>query len=285
MAFPLKNKSALFGLGLFGVLLALAFSVPYFSAYDSFKAHLENQNLPPSWNRPDGLPQPFFFGTDELGRDLFSRTFYGARLSLMVGLFASLIDLAVGSLFGALAAFFKGSLEELILRLCDVLHALPSFLVFIWLLLWLGPGFSTVILALTLTGWINTARITRAAAERILQADFILAAYAMGARRRRIIFKHLFPHLWGTMTAAMAMAVPSAIFSETFLSFLGLGLPPPAASLGVLLNDALDAFRYYPHRLLFPALVLFLVLLSLHLIGDALSQAFHPKEKLFAKAP
>lgn len=266
-----NNKTALAGMVMLALITICAILIPIFSSYSYFETHLELKNQLPSWQ--------FLFGTDELGRDLFCRTFFGARISLSVGFIAALIDLAIGVLYGLTAAFFTGSIEESLMRFCDILNSIPYLLIVILLLVILNPGFLTIILALTITGWINMARIVKSRASQVLKADFILAAHALGASKSRIIFKHLLPNIFGTIIATMTLTIPTAIFAETFLSFLGLGIQAPIASWGVMLNDSLGALRYYPHRLFFPAFFLSLTLISLNLLGDGLREAFDPREK------
>lgn len=270
--FLLKKKPlVLLALIFLALVAALAIFVPLLSSQCHFSGDLELRDLAPS--------KTFWFGTDSLGRDLFFRTFYGARISLSIGLIAALIDLGLGVVLGLTAAFFKGVTEEVLMRLCDILSSLPSLLIAILLLVFLGPGFFTIIFALIITGWINQARIVRSKAKELLKTDFILAAYSLGASNLRILAHHLLPNLFGTITATATLAIPSAIFAETFLSFLGLGLQAPMASWGVMLNDALPSFAYRPYQIFFPSLFLSLTLICLNLIGDGLKETFAINDK------
>ena len=264
------KKSALFGtLLLFAVVLFCLFG-PLFSSYSYYEIHLELKNMAPS--------PSFWFGSDELGRDVFTRVWMGGRISLFVGICAAVIDLIIGVAWGAVAGIYGGIIEETMMRLTDVLHGIPYLLTVILLMVLLGPGLSSILIALTLTGWINMARIVRSHILQLKEADFIYAAKAAGASYRRIIFKHLIPNTAGPIVATMMLSIPVAIFSEAFLSFLGLGVQAPVASWGVMINDSLPAMRYYPWRLFFPGLLIVLTMLSFHLIGEGMQEAFNPRK-------
>lgn len=264
-----SNKSAIFGSIILFFLLFMAIFGPYFNAYSSYEIHLELKNQPPS--------SAFWFGTDELGRDVFTRTWWGARISLSVGIIAAVIDVLIGIIWGTTAAYFKGMTDEIMMRICDILYSIPYLLIVILLLVVLGPGFTTIIIALSVTGWINMARIIRGHALQILESDFIQAANSIGASKSRIIFRHLIPNTFGTIIATVTLTIPVAIFSEAFLSFLGLGIQAPKASWGVMVSDSLSALRYYPWRLFFPALMITLTMLGFNLFGDGLRDSFDPR--------
>lgn len=264
-----QNKPALFGSILLLILILMAAFGPFFTSHTYFETNLDLKNLSPC--------KQFWFGSDELGRDIFTRCCLGARISLSVGICAALIDLFVGVIYGTVAAYFKGPIDEIMMRVCDVLYSLPYLLIVILLMVIMGPGFLTIIIALTVTGWINMARIVRSASLQILEYDFIKAAYALGASKKRIIFCHVIPNAFGTIIATATLTIPVAIFTETFLSFLGLGIQAPVASWGVMVNDALSALRYYPWRLFFPAFFITLTMLGFNLFGDGLRDALDPR--------
>lgn len=255
-------------LAFLGILILLALLVPLLSPYGYAETHLATKNLPPCWE--------FWFGTDELGRDLFVRIFYGARLSLFIGVVAGLLDLGVGVLWGGLAALLGGRIDSLLMRTADLLTSLPSLLVAILLLVVLGPGIFSLLLALTFTGWIGMARIVRAQLLQLKEQEFIAAAVALGAGRGRILFKHLIPNALPQITATLLLTIPLAIFSETFLSFLGLGIQAPVASWGTMAYEGLPALRYYPWRLLFPSLFTTLLLFTLHVLSEGMRQRERP---------
>ncbi len=266
-----QNKPALFGLTTLILLIFMAIIGPFLSQYTYYETHLSLKNDPPS--------SAFWFGTDELGRDLFTRCWWGARISLFVGISASLIDLVIGVFFGAVAGLLGGKIEEWMMRFADVLYAIPYLLVVILLMVVIGSGILTIILALTITGWINMARIVRSQILQIKQQDYVRAAFALGASRRRVLLQHLIPNAMGPIIVTLTLTIPSAIFAEAFLSFLGLGVQAPIASWGTMANDGLPALRYYPWRLFFPATFISLTMLSFNLLGDGLRDAFDPRLK------
>ncbi len=263
------NRMAMGGLYTLLVLMTFAIVGPWISHYTYYETHLPLKNLSPNLE--------FWFGTDELGRDLFTRCWWGARISLFVGISASIIDLVIGVLYGAVAAMMGGKLEEWMMRTCDVLYTIPYLLVVILLMVIIGSGVMTIIIALTLTGWINMARIVRGQILQINQLDYVKAAGALGASRWRILTRHLIPNAMGPIIVTLTLTIPSAIFAEAFLSFLGLGVQAPIASWGTMANDGLPALRYYPWRLFFPATFISLTMLSFNLLGDGLRDAFDPR--------
>lgn len=264
-----KNKLAMFGLISLLLLLFMAIIGPWLTPYTYYETQLDLKNEPPSGK--------FWFGTDELGRDLFTRCWWGARISLFVGISASIIDLVIGVLYGAIAALLGKKAEEWMMRLADVLYAIPYLLVVILLMVIIGSGLATIILALTITGWINMARIVRSQILQIKQQDYVKAAFALGASRRRVLLRHLIPNAMGPIIVTLTLTIPTAIFAEAFLSFLGLGVQAPIASWGTMANDGLSALRYYPWRLFFPAALISLTMLSFNLLGDGLRDAFDPR--------
>ena len=264
-----KNKAALVGSIILLLLVIMAIIGPYLNSYKYYEIHLELKNQKPSLE--------FWFGSDELGRDIFTRTWCGARISLSVGIIAALIDVIIGVIWGTTAAYFKGMVDEVMMRICDILYSVPYLLIVILLMVIMGPGFTTIIVALTVTGWINMARIIRSCTLQLLETDFIQAAHSLGASKLRIIFRHLIPNAFGTIIATMTLTIPVAIFTETFLSFLGLGIQAPVASWGVMVNDSLSALRYYPWRLFFPAAMIILTMLGFNLFGDGLRDALDPR--------
>jgi len=263
------NRLAMFGLYTLTILLLMAIFGPLFSSYSYYETHLHLKNQPPNSH--------FWLGTDELGRDLFTRCWWGARISLFVGITASIIDLIIGVLFGAIAASFGGKVDEWMMRCADVLCAIPYLLVVILLMVIIGSGITSIILALTLTGWVNMARIVRSQILQIKQLDYVTAAHALGASRKRILFRHLIPNAMAPIIVTLTLTIPSAIFAEAFLSFLGLGVQAPIASWGTMANDGLPALRYYPWRLFFPATLISLTMLSFNVLGDGLRDALDPR--------
>jgi oligopeptide transport system permease protein len=244
----------------------MAIFAPLFSSHSYYEIHLQLKNQPPS--------RTLWF---ELGRDIFTRCWWGARISLFVGVSASLIDLVVGVLYGACAALFAGRLGEGLMRIADILSSIPYLLVVILLMMIFGSGLTSILLALTLTGWINMARIVRGQILQTKACDFVLAAVACGASRKRILFQHLIPNAVAPIIVTLTLTIPSAIFAEAFLSFLGLGVQAPIASWGTMANDGLPALKYYPWRLFFPAIFISISMLSFNMLGDALRDALDPR--------
>ena len=267
-----SNKMAMFGLITLSCLLFMAIVGPMVTPYTYYETHLHLKNQPPS--------SQFWFGTDELGRDLFTRVWWGARISLLVGIVASLVDLVLGVLYGSLAASAGGKVEEFMMRVADILYSIPYLLVVILLMVVIGSGITTIIIALTITGWISMARIIRGQILQLKQLDFVKAARTMGASRLRILFRHLIPNATGSIIVTVTLTIPTAIFAEAFLSFLGLGIQAPIASWGTMANDGLPALRYYPWRLFFPAGFISLTMLSFNVLGDGLRDAFDPRLRL-----
>ncbi len=264
-----KSRFAIIALSF---LFLFALIGPLISPYSYSDIQLEWKNTPPG--------SQFWFGSDELGRDLFTRVWWGARISLFIGITAATIDMVIGVFWGSIAAYAGGKIEELMMRICDVLHAIPYLLVVILLTVIRGSGMITILIAMTMTGWINMARICRSQILQLKQNDYVTAARALGASPARILLRHLIPNAMGPIIAAMTLTIPMAIFTEAFLSFLGLGIQAPAASWGVMLNDGLNAMRYYPWRLFFPAAMITLTMLSFNLLGNALRDSLDPRLRL-----
>ncbi|MCB1068336.1 MAG: ABC transporter permease [Simkania sp.] len=264
-----QNKPAMVGLCLLTVLILGAIFIPYLSSHTYYETHLHLKNKAPC--------SDFWFGSDELGRDLFTRIWWGARISLFVGIIAAIIDMFIGVFYGAIAGMIGGKTEDLMMRLSDVLYSLPHLLIVILLMVIMKPGVFTIIIALTLTGWINMARIVRGQILQIKQNDYVMAAHMLGAKRRRILMRHLIPNSIGTIITTMTLTIPAAIFSEAFLSFLGLGVQAPIASWGTMASDGLSALRYYPWRLFFPACFISVTMLAFNMVGDGVRDAFDPR--------
>lgn len=265
------NKLAVFGVVLLVILGLMAAFGPSIIGFDYHSNDLMASNKAPSGTH--------WFGTDPLGRDMFSRVWYGARISLFIGLAAAFIDLVVGVIWGASAAFFGGRVDETLMRIADILFGVPYLLVVVLLLVVLPQGLFTIILAMSITGWINMARIVRGQVLQLKSEEYAMAARSLGAARIRILFKHLIPNTLGPILVTLTLTIPTAIFTEAFLSFLGLGVPAPKASWGTMTNDGLQALEYYPWQLFFPAIMICLAMLAFNIIGDGLRDALDPKER------
>ena len=265
-----KSNSAAFAmLWVLAILILLAIFGPSLSSYSYTEIHLELKNTPPG--------ALYWFGSDELGRDLFTRVWWGARISLFIGITAASIDVALGVIWGSIAAYAGGKTDEIMMRICDILHSMPHLLFVILLTVIRGCGIGTILIAMTFTGWINMARIIRGQMLQLKQNDYIAAARVIGCRPTRILFRHLLPNAIGPIVAMLTFTIPAAIFTEAFLSFLGLGVQAPAASWGVMVNDGLPAMRYYPWRLFFPAAMITITMLSFNILGNGLRDALDPR--------
>ncbi len=264
-----ENKLALFGLYFLIFLIVMAVIGPFLRPYTYYETHLHLKNQLPS--------KTFWFGTDELGRDLFTRIWWGARISLFVGITSAVIDMLIGVFYGAFSGYAGGKTDEFMMRTADILYSLPYLLIVILLMVVMGPGIITIIIAMTITGWINMARIVRAQILQLKESDFATAALSIGASRFRVLTKHLIPNTMGSIITTMTLTIPTAIFTEAFLSFLGLGVQAPIASWGTMASDGLSALRYYPWRLFFPASFISITMLALNLLGDGLRDAFDPR--------
>lgn len=265
-----KSKLALCGLFILLVLTLMAIFGPFLSNYSYYEINLKTKNQSPNWQH--------WFGTDDLGRDIFTRVWYGARISLSIGIAAAVIDVALGVVWGSVAAYAGGKIEEFMMRLADILYSIPYLLIVIVLSLVLGSGFFSILAAMTILGWITMARIVRGKVRQLKEQGFVQAAIALGAGFPRVLVKHLIPNTMGPIIVTLTTSIPTAIFVEAFLSFLGLGIQAPLSSWGSMAHDGLPALNFYPWRLFFPALAISLTMLAFNLIGDALYDAFDLRE-------
>ena len=269
----MNKKLSVIGL-IFIILITLcAIFVPWFSKYDYATNNLLATNELPS--------MAHWFGTDQLGRDIFVRVMYGARYSLVIGFAASILNLLIGIIYGGVAGFVGGKVDNLMMRVVDVIYSIPmTIYVILLMVIFEKGGLFNIIVALSVSYWIGMARIVRGEILQLKEQEFVLAAKTLGASGKRILFKHLIPNCVGPIIVTLTLQIPTAIFTEAFLSFIGLGIAPPAASWGTLANDALQGLRLYPYQLLFPTLAICLTILSFNLLGDGLRDALDPKIKL-----
>lgn len=221
----------------------------------------------------------FVLGSDSLGRDLFIRVVYGARVSLTVGIFAALVNFLIGVFYGCFAGYKGGNVDTVMMRIVDVIDSVPMTLYVILIMVLIGSGMKSIIIALGLTYWVRMARIVRGQVLSLKNSEFVLAARTLGASTERIFIKHLIPNMMGTIMVAIAMQIPNAIFTEAFLSFIGLGVSAPMASWGTLCNDALASIYVYPYQLLIPAVAISVTILAFNLFSDGLRDAFDPKQR------
>jgi oligopeptide transport system permease protein len=264
-----QNRLAMVGLVVIALLAMMALFGPYLTGYSYSD---QNLNLV---NRPPGAAH--WFGTDSLGRDLFTRIWYGARISLAIGLVTSLICLALGVTYGGISGYVGGRLDEVMMRFVEVLYALPFLLYVILLMVFLGPGLKAIFIALGISSWLTMARVVRGQVLSLKEQEYVLAARTLGAGPWRILFRHLIPNAMGPIIVVMTFTIPEAIFTEAFLSFLGLGVAVPMASWGYLANEGANAIPSYPWQLLFPAFFISITMLAFNFLGNGLRDALDPR--------
>lgn len=221
-----------------------------------------------------------WFGTDQLGRDVWARTWVGARVSLAIGAGAAALDLGVGALYGGVAGLAGGRVDALLMRVVDVLYGIPTLLVAFLILMVAGPGLMSVLVAIGAVNWVGMARLVRAQVLTLREREFVLAARALGMPERRVLLVHILPNVAGPMLVWLSFTVPSAIFAEAFLSYVGLGVQPPRTSWGAMISSGTETFRLHPYPFAFPAAALCLTMLALYVLGDALRDALDPNARI-----
>ncbi|MFD2657790.1 oligopeptide ABC transporter permease [Gracilibacillus thailandensis] len=221
--------------------------------------------------------QYFWFGTDSMGRDLWTRIWSGTQISLYIGFLAAMIDMVIGVIYGGISGYYGGRTDNIMQRIIEILSGIPNLVVVILMIILLKPGLIAITIALTITGWIGMARIVRGQVLKLKGQEFILAARTLGANDKRILMKHLIPNVTGMIIINTMFTIPSAIFFEAFLSFIGLGLQPPIASLGTLIDTAFDDYRVFPYMLLYPAVIISLLMIGFNILADGLRDALDPK--------
>jgi len=298
-----KNKAALVCLATLALIALAAFSAPLLAPRSPNEQHVQWANLPPrvpgvhlhgldGWaqNRAGlwedryaqaGVPdnENFLFGTDEFGRDLFSRALFGTRISLTIAFLAAFLDLTLGLSWGLVSALAGGAIDQFMQRVLEIITGVPSLVIVVLMLLIFEPGMFSIILALVLSSWIPMARVVRAQTLRLKHREFVEAARALGARPAVIAVSHIVPNISGVVIVRAMFSIPQAIFFETFLSFIGVGMRIPNASLGTLLGGGYKVFRIYPYQLWFPAIIICVIMLAFNLFADGLRDAFDPKMK------
>ncbi len=265
-----KNKPALVCLGIIALLLLGSFLIPSISGYSYSEQNLEKNNL-------SFMEEGHLFGTDKLGRDLFTRVFFGMRISLTIAFASVLINLCVGALYGGIAGYMGGRVDEVMMRLVDIIIAIPHLIIVILLMIVMEPGMITIIIAYATVGWTGMARLVRGQVVMLRENEYVTASRLLGGGAWHIIAKHLLPNTLGVIIVNLTLTIPSAIFTEAFLSYIGLGVQIPLASLGTLASDGAKSFRLYPSQLFIPASFLCLTMLSFNLFGDALRDIIDPK--------
>ncbi|MCL2079013.1 MAG: ABC transporter permease [Oscillospiraceae bacterium] len=277
----LKNKIAVAALITIVLVALFAFVGPMLSPYTYDQQIRENRYSPPSWEHP--------FGTDVHGRDMLVRCMVGAQISLSIGVCCAVLVVVIGVIYGAISGYCGGKVDYVMMRYLEVLYTIPDVLVIILLQIslkeplgkifagTLGSSMISIFVAFALLYWVNMARMVRGQVLLVKEMEYVSAARAMGAKGSRIIFRHLIPNSIGVILVTAMFQIPMAIFIEAFLSYIGLGVSAPLASLGSLSSGAIGSFRSYPHLLLFPAMLISLIILAFNLLGDGLRDALDPR--------
>ncbi len=260
-----RDRIALCSLILIFFLVAVALLGDWLLPYPHDLQNVENTLGTPS--------RTHWMGTDELGRDLFSRLVYGTRISMAVSFLTGFSALILGTCYGAISGYAGGGVDNVMMRGVDVLYAIPDLLLIILITVLIGRGVTGIFIALSLVGWISVARLIRGEVLRLKALSYVEAARAFGATPFMILFKHILPNTVGVLIVTLTFRIPSAILAESTLSFIGLGLTPPAASWGTLANEGWKALKFYPHLILFPGLAIFITMLAFNFLGDGLRDA------------
>jgi oligopeptide transport system permease protein len=265
-----KNRGALISLAAIVALFATAFAVgPLLSQYSPYAQDLSRRFASPT--------AEYWFGTDEFGRDMWSRVWAGTRVSLYIGFLAACLDMFVGVTFGAVSGFIGGRVDDVMQRVIEILNGIPSLVVAILAMVVLDPGIITITIALGLTGWTYMALLVRSRMLQLKEQEFALASRSLGASGPRLVWKHLLPNSLGPIIVTLTFTVPDAIFAEAFLSFIGLGIQVPDASLGSLISDGAGDMRFHPYLLWLPSAVFCVIMICFNLLGDGLRDALDPK--------
>lgn len=267
-----KNKLALTAFTVLAILALMCIFAPILSPY-------EYETMDPS-ARLSGMTWAHPFGTDKLGRDIFTRVWIGGRISLTIGLVGALVSAVIGCIYGGISAYFGGMVDNIMMRIVEVLISVPYLIVVILMSVVLdSKSLGTMLLAMTITGWCGTARFVRAQMLQLKTAEYTLAAQALGVSPWKTVIRHFIPNTMGVIIVSVTFAIPGYIFSEAFLSYMNLGIQPPGTSWGVLVSSAQSQFQFYPNQLIFPALMIALTMLCFTLIGDGLRDALDPKDR------
>ena len=264
-----ENKLAMISAAILVVIILMAIFQPMFSRYEYDEIDYFALNKGPSAEH--------LFGTDELGRDIFTRCWMGARVSLVIAFVVAILGGVIGILYGGIAGYFGGLVDNVMMRFCELISSIPQMLWVVLLILIMKPGVFPIILAIAATGWIGMARLFRGQVFSLKESEFVMASRTMGAGSMWIILKHLLPNAMSPIIISMANAIPGAIFSEAFLSYIGLGVPLPMASWGTLASDGANKLLTYPYQLVFPALLICITMLCFNLMGDGLRDALDPR--------
>lgn len=301
-----SKRSAVFGLLVISAIVLMSILGPGMNGYTYSEQNLSQKNLAPRINllenfgifdgsetmstttgtkeingyRENDLEDVYYwFGSDAFGRDIWTRTWEGARVSLIIAVVAAVIDMLIGTSYGMISGYFGGMTDSIMQRILEIFNGIPRLVIVTLLLLVLKPGMLTIIFALLLTEWIGMSRIARAEMLKLKEEEFVLASRTLGAGSFFIIFKEVLPNMIGTLITQVMFSIPTAIFTEAFLSFIGLGIPVPRCSLGSLISDGFNSFTTHSYQIVPPVVTMALLMLSFNLAADGLREALDPKMK------
>ena len=266
-----KNPVAILAIVMLAALAVMCVVGPGMTGYDYDAVSLSEKNALPS--------SEHWFGTDKMGRDLFTRVWIGGRISMILGIAGAAIDMLIGVVYGGVAAYFGGKTDAIMMRIVEILASIPYLLLVVLVSLIVGKGVGSLLIAMCLTGWCHMARLVRGQVLQLKDQEYLLAAKALGTPWYKVIFRHLIPNTLGVVIVAVTFDVPSFIFGEAFLSYIGLGVQAPMTSWGSLASNAQQTMAFYPYQLFFPAFFIALTMLSFQLLGDGLRDALDPKLK------
>jgi len=292
-----QNKAAMVSAVIILFIVIMALIGPLMNKWGIDDQKLTRSNLPPRisalsnihWLPFDGqengvdmykqrgIKTDFWFGADKLGRDLWTRTWKGTQISLFIAVVAAAGDLIIGVAYGGISAYFGGQVDNIMQRIVEVLTGIPNLVLIILLIIILEPGITAIILAIAMTGWLGMSRLIRGEVFKLKSMEYVLAARTLGASHSRIITKHMVPNTLSIIIIHTMFSIPGAIFFEAFLSFIGLGIRAPQASLGVLINEGYRMLSLHPYQALFPGLIISLLLICFNIFGDGLRDALDPK--------
>jgi len=265
-----KNKVAMVSLVLLGLMVLMTIIGPMIGKFEYQATNNDMLNMKPN--------STYWFGTDSLGRDLFSRIWVGGRISITIGLVGAIVDTVVGTIYGGIAGYLGGIADDIMMRILEILVSIPYLVLVILIRVLMDQGgMAPLIIAMTITGWCYMARLVRGQLLQIKEQEYVLAAKALGANASRVIAKHLVPNTLGVMIVAITFDIPGFIFAEAFLSFLGIGVQSPMTSWGALASAGQQNLMFYPYQLIFPAVAISLTMLSFNLLGDGLRDALDLK--------
>lgn len=267
-----QNKGSVVALVILLILVALALLGPVFSRYNYYTTDYSAIFQAPNAQH--------WFGTDKFGRDEWARVWYGTRISLLIAVVAASLDLLVGVTYGSISSLLGGRVDAVMQRVIEVLIGIPNLIIVILLMMVMPAGIGTLIIAMSISGWVNMARLVRAEILKLKNQEFVLAARLLGTSNRQIILKHLIPNTMGVIVINTMFTIPSAIFTEAFLSFIGIGLQEPKASLGVLINSGFQVINSHAYLLFIPAVVIILIMVCFSILGDGLRDAFDPQMRI-----